>query len=164
MLLGHGVEVPNAIGQFGGLPGSCGVNFIRRDAGDSKTIAVLAANLDEMVAAGVEELGPKPGHILLSARDVLGYAFQGGGGYGDPAPNAIRKQYLPTSLTVMSPKKLRRIITALSLKTTRSMRKATARCRDAIRIERLGGGKPKRPLGEGRFPWRPPALRMLVQL
>ena len=26
---------------------------------------------------------------------------------------------------------------------------ATARCRDAIRIERLGGVKPKRPLGEG---------------
>ena len=71
MMLGHGVEVPNSIGQFGGLPGACGRNFIRRDAGGTQTIAGLAANLDAMLAVGVDELGPKPGHMALAAGDVL---------------------------------------------------------------------------------------------
>jgi N-methylhydantoinase B len=148
MLLGHGVEVPNAIGQFGGLPGSCGVNFIRRDAGDSKAIAVLAANLDEMVAAGVEELGPKPGHIPLSARDVLGYAFQGGGGYGDPLkrnPEAVLADITNGHVTEKAAADYYGVV----IKDHAVDAEATACCRDAIRIERLGGVKPKRPPGEG---------------
>ncbi|MBN9085094.1 MAG: hypothetical protein BGP06_19415 [Rhizobiales bacterium 65-9] len=84
MMLGHGVEVPNSIGLFGGQPGSCGRNFIKRDAGDVATIAGLAGSADELAQAGVEDLGPKPGRMMLSGHDVLGYAFQGGGGYGDP--------------------------------------------------------------------------------
>lgn len=84
MMLGHGVEVPNSAGLWGGMPGSCGRNFIRRDAGTPGEIMALAGSTDQMLAAGVEELGPKPGRMALSPRDVLGYAFQGGGGYGDP--------------------------------------------------------------------------------
>ena len=84
MMLGHGVEVPNSIGLFGGQPGACGRNFMKRDVGDAEEIARLAASADELADAGVDELGPKPGHMMLSKRDVLGYSFQGGGGYGDP--------------------------------------------------------------------------------
>lgn len=84
MMLGHGVEVPNSAGLFGGQPGACGRNFIKRDAGDAAVVAGLAASSDELKDVGVDELGPKPGRMALSPRDVLGYAFQGGGGYGDP--------------------------------------------------------------------------------
>ncbi len=107
MLLGHGVEVPNSVGLFGGLPGACGRNFIRRDAGGTQTIAGLAANLDDMLAVGVDELGPKPGHLALASGDVLGYAFQGGGGYGDPVkrdPIAVLHDVINGHVTVEAAK------------------------------------------------------------
>ena len=148
MLLGHGVEVPNAIGQFGGLPGSCGLNFIRRDAGDSATIATLAANLDEMVAVGVEELGPKPGHIPLSARDVLGYSFQGGGGYGDPIkrePEAVLADIANRHVT----EKAASTYYGVVVKNAAVDAEATARRREEIRAVRLDGNKPRKVTGAG---------------
>lgn len=148
MLLGHGVEVPNAIGQFGGLPGSCGLNFIRRNAGDSATIATLAANLDEMVAVGVEELGPKPGHIPLSARDVLGYSFQGGGGYGDPIkrdPEAVLADIANGHVT----EKAASTYYGVVVKNAAVDAEATARRREEIRAVRLDGNKPRKVTGAG---------------
>ncbi len=84
MIVGHGVEVPNSIGQFGGLPGSCGRNFLKRGLGTAAEIVAKGSSLAALDDQGLDELGPKPGHIPIGRGDVLGYSFQGGGGYGDP--------------------------------------------------------------------------------
>jgi N-methylhydantoinase B len=100
-----------------------------------------------MVAAGVEELGPKPGHIPLSARDVLGYAFQGGGGYGDP----IKRDPEAVLADIANGHETERAAAAyygVVVKDHAVDTDATAGRRDEIRSERLGG-KPKKPLGKG---------------
>ena len=84
MIVGHGVEVPNATGQFGGLPGSCGRNVLKRDAGSLATILSTGSSLAALDRQSIADLGAKPGHIPLKRGDVVGYSFQGGGGYGDP--------------------------------------------------------------------------------
>ena len=84
MLVGHGVEVPNSAGQFGGLPGSCGRNFLNRSGGATAALASAAARLGDLDGLGLDDLGPKPGHMQIAPGDLVGYAFQGGGGYGDP--------------------------------------------------------------------------------
>jgi len=147
MMLGHGVEVPNSIGQFGGLRGACGRNFIRRDAGGMQTIAGLAANLDAMLTVGVDELGPKPGHVALAAGDVLGYAFQGGGGYGDPIkrdPAAVLSDVVNGHVGVEGAKSQYGVV----LDGHAVDQNATQKQRDAIRDLRVGGAL-KKPMGAG---------------
>jgi N-methylhydantoinase B len=84
MMLGHGIEVPNSIGLFGGRPGSCGRNFLRRKLGDAPAMVAAVGSLADLDGQSVDELGPKPGNLMLGRGDVIGYGFQGGGGYGDP--------------------------------------------------------------------------------
>jgi N-methylhydantoinase B len=101
-----------------------------------------------MVALGVEELGPKPGHIPLSARDVLGYAFQGGGGYGDPLkrnPEAVLADVANGHVTEKAAAEYYGVI----LRNHNVDAEMTTCRREAIRLQRLDGIKPKRPLGEG---------------
>jgi N-methylhydantoinase B len=147
MMLGHGVEVPNSVGQFGGLPGACGRNFIRRHSGDGAAVAGLAANLDAMLGVGVEEIGPKPGRMALAAGDVLGYAFQGGGGYGDPLkrdPAAVRLDVVNGHVSVEAAAAQYGVV----LKRDGIDAPATAARRNAIRSERLGH-EPKISPGAG---------------
>ncbi len=147
MMLGHGVEVPNSVGQFGGLPGACGRNFIRRNSGDPSEVAGLAANLDAMLRVGVEELGPKPGRMALAAGDVLGYAFQGGGGYGDPlkrAPASVGLDVVNGHVGLEAAASQYGVVFAGS----EIDAAATSALRDAIRTERLNG-KPKATAGAG---------------
>lgn len=147
MMLGHGVEVPNSIGQRGGLPGACGLNFIRRKAGTAAEVAGLARGLGQMLAVGVEELGPKPGRMALAAGDVLGYAFQGGGGYGDPIkrdPEAVRADVANGHVTAEAA----RVQYGVVFEGSGLDRGATQRRRDEIRTARLGSA-PRRPPGKG---------------
>lgn len=151
MMLGHGVEVPNSIGQFGGLPGACGRNFILRDAGEPTAIAGLAGDLADVLAIGdVEQLGPKPGRIRLTARDVLGYAFQGGGGYGDPLkrePEAVRADVSNGHVSLDAAQtQYGVVISADGVDIA-----ATEAVRLAIRRRRLGGREPTRTAGTGEL-------------
>ncbi|WP_423212525.1 hydantoinase B/oxoprolinase family protein [Paracoccus yeei] len=148
MMLGHGVEVPNAAGQFGGLPGACGRNVLRRDAGDPATIAGLAGGMDALLEVGVEALGPKPGRIWLTAGDVIGYAFQGGGGYGDPVqrdPQAVRADVLNGHVSLEAARSLYGVVFDGDAIDAR----ATEKARLAIRTDRLGGKAPGQAPGQG---------------
>lgn len=148
MMLGHGVQVPNSIGQFGGLPGACGRNFALMDAGDPEQIAGLAGDLEEMLDVGVDELGPKPGRIWLSSRDVLGYAFQGGGGYGDPLkrdPEAVRIDVLEGHVGIDAARSQYGVV----LTAEAVDHAATNALRVEIRTRRLGGRAPLRTAGNG---------------
>ena len=84
MIVGHGVEVPNSVGLFGGLEGSCNRNQLLPSDGASPIGRVTSA--DDLARRGdaVHGLGAKPGFLSLRPGDTLAYSFQGGGGYGDP--------------------------------------------------------------------------------
>ncbi|NMD56792.1 MULTISPECIES: hydantoinase B/oxoprolinase family protein [Tsukamurella] len=83
MIVGHGVEVPNSVGLFGGLEGSCNRNQLLPSDGKSPVGRISSAD-DLTGHDAVQVLGAKPGFLSLRAGDSLAYSFQGGGGYGDP--------------------------------------------------------------------------------
>lgn len=84
MLIGHGVEVPNSAGLFGGMEGSCNETWLR--PGDGSAPVGVVVDPVSLVGDGsvARDLGSKPGFFPLKAGDVFAYSFQGGGGYGDP--------------------------------------------------------------------------------
>ncbi|HVT69661.1 MAG TPA: hydantoinase B/oxoprolinase family protein [Trebonia sp.] len=85
MIVGHGVEVPNSTGLFGGLEGSCNVNRLLPGVRGTDPVAAVGG-YDDLLAwpAAGRDLGAKPGFFPLRRGDVLAYSFQGGGGFGDP--------------------------------------------------------------------------------
>lgn len=85
MVIGHGVEVPNSIGLYGGMPGACAYHLSRpsRD-GVGDLIARYHDAESVMTDPEVRDLGAKPGGFKVGRGDVFAYTFQGGGGYGDP--------------------------------------------------------------------------------
>ncbi|MBS4103907.1 hydantoinase B/oxoprolinase family protein [Tsukamurella paurometabola] len=83
MIVGHGVEVPNSAGLFGGLEGSCNRNQLLPS--DGTTPVGRIASVDDLAERDdVRVLNAKPGFLELRPGDALAYSFQGGGGYGDP--------------------------------------------------------------------------------
>lgn len=141
MMVGHGVEVPNAVGLFGGLPGSCGRNIMRRGAGDASAVVAFENSIETIGGVAPELLGPKPGHLPLKRGDVLGYSFQGGGGYGDPIrrdPARVAADVAAGFVTVPWADRLYGVVLADGAVDTA----ATDSRRAAIRAERLGGAAP----------------------
>lgn len=84
MIVGHGVEVPNSVGVFGGLEGSCNRNQLLQSDGSSPIGRISSVDDLETWSGERKVLGAKPGFLQLRAGDALAYSFQGGGGYGDP--------------------------------------------------------------------------------
>ncbi len=85
MVIGHGVEVPNSIGLYGGMPGACAYHLLRpSSAGVGELIARYHDAESVMSDSEVRDLGAKPGGFKVGRGDVFAYTFQGGGGYGDP--------------------------------------------------------------------------------
>lgn len=137
MIVGHGVEVPNAIGQFGGLPGSCGRNFLKRGMGSVSEILAKGSSLAALDGQCLYELGPKPGHIPLGRGDVVGYSFQGGGGYGDPLRRPAARVAADVRNRHVSVEAARAMYGTV-LKDGEVDEAATAARRLEIRTERLG--------------------------
>jgi N-methylhydantoinase B len=151
MLVGHGVEVPNSAGQFGGLPGSCGRNFLRREAGQTSEIVGSAGRLDHIAALGIEDLGPKPGHVPVGPGDVVGYAFQGGGGYGDPIRREPDRVLADVRNGHVSSEWARRLYGVVLAGDTVDAAATQARRLD-MRCERLGSARPVAVPGAARGP------------
>lgn len=87
LVMTHGAEVPNSTGLSGGLPGSCVVQALARNALPEARSEIdpqefLTPRLYETEA--FELLGPKPGAFGITDRDVFAVTWQGGGGIGDP--------------------------------------------------------------------------------
>jgi N-methylhydantoinase B len=142
MLIGHGVEVPNSAGLFGGLEGSCNETMLLR-ASESGATALIAGGQDpeSLKALGAEDLGPKPGHFELHAGDVLAYTFQGGGGYGDPLdrePRAVTEDVAAGYVTLQSAERYYGVV----VRDGQADAQATRAARLAIRTRRLGGREP----------------------
>jgi N-methylhydantoinase B len=85
MVIGHGVQVPNSTGLFGGLPGACAYHLLKRSNQAVPDLLRRYHSMDSLFAdETVEDLGAKPGGFRIGQGDVFAYSFQGGGGYGDP--------------------------------------------------------------------------------
>ncbi len=146
MMLGHGVEVPNAIGLFGGMPGACGKNLLRRQAGDiAKLVGTYTATEALVADKDVKHLGAKPGNIPLAAGDVLAYTFQGGGGYGDPLLRDPQLVLIDVRKGLVSVHAARRQYGVVIADDTVDAI-ATAALRETHRTERLEGETPSKPI------------------
>jgi N-methylhydantoinase B len=144
VLLGHGSSVPNSVGLFGGFEGSCNMNYLRRGDEDADGRAPIGAAYDaETLHAlgGMEHLGPKPGHFLLGRGDVFSFAFQGGGGYGDPLLRAPESVLGDVEEGFVSVESARRHY-GVAIHDGATDVQATEKLRAAIRAERLGGSAP----------------------
>ena len=143
MVVGHGVQVPNAIGQFGGMPGACAYHLLRKsNAGVAELIEANTHMGDLLDADGnVTRLDSKPGHFPFHRGDVLAYSFQGGGGYGDPIrrdPARVARDVANGLVTPPSASALYGVVLRDGAVDT----EATRQRRVAIRTERLGRRSP----------------------
>jgi N-methylhydantoinase B len=144
MLVGHGVQVPNSIGQFGGLPGACAYHLLRQSNAGVAALIDANTHMHDLLNAGgsVQRFDSKPGHIPLHRGDVLAYSFQGGGGYGDPIrrdPARVAGDIHNGSVTPPWASALYGVVMrngAVDAEATRAYRRA-------IRTERLGGRTPR---------------------
>lgn len=144
MVVGHGVQVPNSIGQFGGMPGACAYHLLRNsNAGIGELIDANTHMRDVLDAGGsVQRFDSKPGHFPLRRGDVLAYSFQGGGGYGDSIrrdPTSVARDVANGFVTPHWASALYGVVLqdgAIDAKATRARRRE-------IRSERLGGRAPK---------------------
>ena len=82
LIMTHGAQVPNATGLSGGLPGGT----VRQQWGHGIAADAPAATgaFDPARLTRLADLGPKPGSMPMTDRDVFAVRWQGGGGIGDP--------------------------------------------------------------------------------
>ena len=144
MVVGHGVQVPNSAGQFGGMPGACAYHLLRKSNAGIAELIDANTHMHDLLAAGgsVQRFNSKPGHFPLRRGDVLAYSFQGGGGYGDPIwrdPARVARDVDNGRLTAERAAS----IYGVALRDGAVDAEATRDRRRTIRTERLGGNAPK---------------------
>ena len=140
MVVGHGVQVPNPVGQFGGMPGACAYHLLRKSNAGVAELIDANVHMHDLLNAGgsVQRFNSKPGHFQLHRGDVLAYSFQGGGGYGDPIrrdPARVARDIHNGFVTPQWAAALYGVVMrdgAVDAEATRARRRA-------IRTERLGG-------------------------
>jgi N-methylhydantoinase B len=138
-LIGHGVEVPNSTGLFGGMPGACAYHLLRRSTEPAARLIDRfhdAASIMDDPAA--EDLGAKPGNLRLDRGDVFAYTFQGGGGYGDPLRRDPDRVVADIALGYVTPQWAEALYGVVVDDAGRPDAAATTARRAAIRLERLG--------------------------
>jgi N-methylhydantoinase B len=156
MVIGHGVQVPNSIGQFGGMPGACAYHLSRTPSLPSPTsgeakqggiAALIDANthLHDLLHAGdaVQRFDSKPGHFPLHRGSLFAYSFQGGGGYGDPLRRDPARVARDVADGFVTPHWASALY-GVALRDGKLDTEATQRRRREIRTERLGGRPPTR--------------------
>jgi N-methylhydantoinase B len=144
MVVGHGVQVPNSVGQFGGMPGACAYHLLRKSNAGIAELIEENSHMHDLLHAGgsVQRFDSKPGHFQLHRGEVLAYSFQGGGGYGDPIrrdPERVARDVRNGLVTPHWASALYGVVLrdgAIDAEATRARRRA-------IRSERLGGRVPK---------------------
>jgi N-methylhydantoinase B len=150
MVIGHGVEVPNSLGLFGGLPGACAYHLLKRSNQGVGALLERYWNAARVMAdETVEDLGAKPGGFRIGQGDVFCYTFQGGGGYGDPLlrpPARVLQDVRDGHVSAASAAALY----GVAIAGEDIDQPATEARRRAIRQQRLGGKVPKKAAPEGR--------------
>jgi len=145
MVVGHGVQVPNSVGQFGGMPGACAFHLLRKSNEDIGELIDANTGMHDLFEAGgnVQRLESKLGHFGLHQGDVFAYSFQGGGGYGDPIRRDPARVARDVKNGVVTRKRADEIYGVVLRDDGGVDAEATHARRQAIRAERLGGKTPK---------------------
>ena len=143
MVIGHGIEVPNSTGLFGGMPGACAYHLLKRSNENVADLLHTYWSSDQVMAdRSVEDLGAKPGSFRIGPGDIFCYTFQGGGGYGDPLlrdPLRVAQDVRDGQVSTESAVALYGVVIA----DDRVDAKATADRRNTIRRARIGGKAPR---------------------
>jgi N-methylhydantoinase B len=137
MIIGHGISVPNSVGLFGGMPGSCGYNLFI-DQPQTTFEAIGSISSAEALIKRARHLDAKPGAVMLGKGQVIGYTFQGGGGYGDPIdrmPEAVARDLSEGFLSSESAEAVYGVV----VRNGNIDHVATAARRTKIRVDRCGG-------------------------
>jgi N-methylhydantoinase B len=145
MVVGHGVQVPNSVGQFGGMPGACAFHLLRKSNGDIGELIDANTHMHDLFEAGgsVQRLESKLGHFALHRGDVFAYSFQGGGGYGDPIRRDPARVVRDVKNGIVTRERANEIYGVVLRDDDGVDAEATGARRRAIRSERLGGKTPK---------------------
>jgi N-methylhydantoinase B len=129
LIMTHGAEVPNAVGLDGGWPGSTVRQRYGRDVVQSGVLTGKGT---------WQELGPKPGHMDMTCRDVFEVTWQGGGGIGDPLRRDVRRVMDDLRCGIISESAATSVY-GLVLQTHRTLdEQATEDRRRAMRQARIG--------------------------
>ncbi|CAN5188626.1 hydantoinase B/oxoprolinase family protein [soil metagenome] len=138
-LVGHGIEVPNSTGLFGGLPAACANHYLVQSSSQTSALVDRYTSADQvMTDSSARNIGAKPGNFHIAKGDVLAYTFQGGGGYGDPLrriPDRVASDVRLGYVSRDAASALYGVV--LSHEGDMDIAGTEAR-RDAIRCERLG--------------------------
>ena len=113
VMAAHGVESPTSQGIHGGLPGSCNYFEVVRGSDVFSKLPAGVTSLDELDGDRVN-LGAKPGFLPLASGDVIGWTWDGGGGWGDPAeadPVSIARDVSLGLLTAASAQRYYGVVT-----------------------------------------------------
>jgi N-methylhydantoinase B len=144
MMIGHGVEVPNSAGVFGGLEGSCNRNELLHGVAGASPVGLVSSPDDHGTWPGRRDrMNAKPGFLPLRRGDVLAYSFQGGGGYGDPIERTTAEVWADVEHGYVSAGQAHDVYGVVVGAGGMVDEEATAARRRAIRVQRIGGGSPR---------------------
>ena len=133
LIMTHGAEVPNAAGLAGGWPGATiHQSFIH----DGVSNGVL------LEGGRLEEFGPKPGLMSMSARDVFQVSWQGGGGFGDPLQRDLAQVAADLSSGAISPEAATSLYGAVLTSDGEVDIEASAIQRRRLQLARVGAETP----------------------
>jgi N-methylhydantoinase B len=121
--------VPNSAGLGGGWPGS---TISQRFGRGAVADGVAQADGEWL------ELGPKPGHLPMTNRDVFSVTWQGGGGWGDPLDRDLTAVAEDVQAGTVSTSAAAAIYGVVLDAVGGIDRTASERRRDALRKERVG--------------------------
>lgn len=139
MMVGHGIQVPNSAGIFGGVEGACGINELLKTADGASPVGIVSSHADHAAWTGERiDVGAKPGFVPLGPGDVISYTFQGGGGYGDPIERSLDAVLEDVRLGYVTPDEANRIYGVVTVASGEVDLVGTERQRAAIRKERIG--------------------------
>ena len=79
MVVGHGVQVPNSVGQFGGMPGACAYHLLRKSNAGIAELIEDNSHMHDLLNAGgsVQRFNSKPGHLRAASRRRARLLFPG---------------------------------------------------------------------------------------
>ena len=136
LIMTHGAEVPNGQGLAGGWPGAT----VRQTWGTD------AIDNGRAKAADYQVLGPKPGLMRMTNRDVFAVSWQGGGGFGDPIDREISAVAADVEQGLVSVEAARDIYGVIIANGASDVAASQA-LRMQIRRQRLEGANPPTSIG-----------------